>query len=56
MWQFEASVKVRFESIFAWPLEHTRQGPYLVHTLLFRPYHEQYCYCLRSWCLRALLN
>ena len=27
MLQFEASVKVRFESIFAWPLEHTRHGP-----------------------------
>ena len=32
MLEFEASVKVRFESIFAWPLEHTRQGPYLVVT------------------------
>ena len=26
----EASVKVRFENIFAWRLEHTTQGPYLV--------------------------
>ena len=25
-----ASVKVRFENIFAWPLEHTSQGHYLV--------------------------
>ena len=32
MLEFEASVKVRFESIFAWPFEHTRQGPYLVVT------------------------
>ena len=32
MVQFEALVKVRFESIFAWPLEHTCQGPYLVVT------------------------
>ena len=23
---------------------------------MFRPFHEHYCYWLRSWCLHALLN
>ena len=32
MLQCEASVKVRSKNIFAWPLEHTRHGPYLVVT------------------------
>ena len=32
MLEFEASVEMRFESTFASPLEHTRQGPYLLVT------------------------